>query len=244
MTRSFVEKDFKMEIFEDFYESHYFQPVSDEEAVNAHRIFPRVAWALDIAKEIKPKRVLDLGCLEGYALLTVANHVDSVTYGAGVDLSQDGIDMARKRVKLVGKKLDFTKGSIEDFLKMTAVKYDMVMLFEVIEHVKDPAAVLKAIDNVLAPGGTVLISTPAFESPTFGKTDTINKCHIRLYTLKDEDYEETFIDKQPASETFGEPVTRKATSIFKEIGYGDAKRGHERTISAEVLSQLINIRYT
>jgi 2-polyprenyl-3-methyl-5-hydroxy-6-metoxy-1,4-benzoquinol methylase len=219
--------------YEDFYTDHYYEPVSDDDAINAHRIFPRVAWALDIAKETRPRSVLDLGCLEGYAALTIAKHVDSVKKGWGVDLSQDGIISARKRTSKLKADLRFQIGLIETFLEKTKEKFDLVMLFEVIEHVKDPAAMLKQIDKVLAPGGSVLISTPAFESPTFGKDDEQNKCHVRLYTTQDDDYEE--VNK------YGN--LRKATSIYKEIGYGDAKRGHERTISCDIFSELIHIRY-
>jgi 2-polyprenyl-3-methyl-5-hydroxy-6-metoxy-1,4-benzoquinol methylase len=84
----------------------------------------------------------------------------------------------------------------------------MVTAFELLEHVKDPKLLLKEIDRVLAPGGSVLISTPAFESPLYGKDDEKNKCHIRLYTMESEDYE--------AKNKYGN--VRKATSIHKEIG--------------------------
>lgn len=230
------EKDFKYEEYDEFYSHHYFQPVTDDDAVNAHRIFPRVAWALDIAKEIKPATILDLGCLEGYTALTIGTHVDSVQKAVGVDLSQEGIDLANMRVRDfdIGEKFEFYKDTIENYLENCKEKYDLVMLFEVMEHVKDPSEVLKQVDKVLAPGGTVLISTPAFESPTYGKDDEQNKCHIRLYTAKDEDYEET--------NKYG--TLRTATSITKEIGQGDAKKGHERIISLDTYSELLHVRYT
>lgn len=217
------EEDFNVDNYDEFYSDHYFEPVSDEQAVNAHRIFPRVAWALDIAKEIKPKRVLDLGCLEGYAVLTLAKHVPEIEVGIGVDLSADGIRAAQKR----NTALRFYKKSIEEYLENTTAKFDLVMAFEVMEHVKDPELVWRLIDKVLAPGGTVLISTPAFESPTFGKDDEKNKCHIRLYTLKDEDYQE--------KNKYG--TLRTATSLPKQL------KGHN-IVSAEIFSELIHLRYT
>lgn len=226
MTRKFREKDFPDMDYEAFYDSHFFQPVSDDDAINAHRIFPRVAWALDIAKEIKPKSVLDLGCLEGYAVLTLAKHVDSVEHGMGVDLSEDGILLGEKRAADNKLPVHFHKGSIEEYMETCDQDFDLIMAFEVMEHVKDPELVWKLIDKVLAPGGTVLISTPAFESPTFGKDDEQNKCHVRLYTLKDEDYEE--VNK------YG--TLRKAISLSKQIG-------RSRIESAEVFSELIHLRY-
>lgn len=238
MSRTYHEKDFPDMDYEEFYDSHFFQPVSDDDAINAHRIFPRVAWALDIAKETKPRRILDLGCLEGYAALTLAKHCDSVKLAWGVDLSEDGIAMAKSRINLVDATCVFEKDSIENLLEERiksnerdgspdGQKFNLIMAFEVMEHVKDPELVFKLIDKVLAPGGTVLISTPAFESPTFGKDDEQNKCHVRLYTLKDEDYEE--------ANKYGN--VRKATSLPKQIG-------KERIISSEVFSELIHLRYT
>lgn len=226
MSRTHHESAFPDMPYEQFYSDHFFQPVSDDDAINAHRILPRVAWALDIAREIKPKKVLDLGCLEGYAVLTIAKHVDSVESGVGVDLSEDGIALACARGNKLSKPCVFLQDSIEHYMEETTAKFDLIMAFEVMEHVKDPELVFRLIDKVLAPGGTVLISTPAFESPTYGKDDEQNKCHVRLYTMKDEDYEE--VNK------YGN--LRKATSLSKQVG-------KSRIINMEVFSELIHLRY-
>lgn len=236
MSREYHEDKFPEMEFDKFYESHYFQPIDDIEALNAHRIFPRVNWALDLAKEFKPKHILDLGCLEGYAALTLAQHVKSVKSGWGVDLSHDGIELAKKRAKDYRLPVKFQEGTIEDFLRSMVKsnkKFDFVMLFEVIEHVKDPKLVLELIDKVKTKDGLVLISTPAFESPTYGKNDVKNKCHVRLYTTHENDYEEMTNHMHP-----DEPqVLRKATSMPKQVG-------KERIKSMEVYSQLIHCVYS
>jgi 2-polyprenyl-3-methyl-5-hydroxy-6-metoxy-1,4-benzoquinol methylase len=218
--------NFKEEDYEEFYADHFFAPIPDQEIANAHRIFPRVAWALDIAQEIQPKKVLDIGCLEGYAVMTVAKHVPSVEQGVGVDLSKDGIEMATTHAERESLPCTFSQGTLEDFMSKSKEKFDLIMAFEIMEHVKDPVETFKLIDKVLAPGGTVLISTPDFEAPTYGKDDEANKCHIRLYTTADEDYE--------GVNKFGN--TRLATSLSKQVG-------KERIISMEVFSELIHARY-
>jgi 2-polyprenyl-3-methyl-5-hydroxy-6-metoxy-1,4-benzoquinol methylase len=220
------EQDFKVEEYEQFYENHHFSPLNDQVALHAHRVLPRVNWALDVAKEIKPKRVLDLGCLDGYALLTVANHVKQVEKAVGVDLSEDGIKLATKRAKQENLPCIFFQDAIETFLEECTEQFDLILMFEVIEHVKSPRIVLELIDKVKAPDGTVLISTPDFEAPTYGKDDEQNKCHIRLYTTADKDYE--------AENRYGN--IRKATSITKEVG-------KERVKEMGVYSELINVRY-
>lgn len=229
----FTEKDFRLENYEEFYDDHHFQPLEDENALNAHRVFPRVAWALDIAKQVGARRILDLGCLEGYAVLTILHHTNA-EIGVGVDLSAEGVALGNNRAKDFNLKAEFIKDSIEDFMSTyTGEKFDLVMAFEVMEHVKDPLEVFRLIDTVKTKDGTVLISTPSFEAPTFGKNDVKNKCHIRLYTTKDEDYEE--MTDVPDPDT-GKTYMRTATSLSKQIG-------KERIISQDVYSQLIHTRY-
>lgn len=220
------EKDFTMENYEGFYEDHFFQSLPDDKALNAHRIIPRVGWAVAVAKQVGAKHVLDLGCLEGFTALTLANNVDSVVSITGVDLSRDGIEKANSRAKLVKPTAIFLQDSIENFLKETKLKFDFICLFEVIEHVKDPTKLLKLIDGVKTDDANILISTPAFESPTFGKDDEQNKCHIRLYTMAEESYRE--------ANKYG--TIRTATSMPRQIG-------KERIVEMGVYSELINVRY-
>lgn len=175
--------------------------------------------------------MLDLGCLEGYTALTLLTHCPSVEYVEGVDLSQEGIDLANKRVsdRGIGDKAKFVQGTIEKWLEWyikNDIHFDLICNFELMEHVKDPELVIDLMDKVKTKKGTVLISTPDFEAPTFGKDDEQNKCHIRLYTLADEDY--TGVNK------YGN--TRTATSLSKQVG-------KERIVSMEVYSELINCRY-
>jgi len=223
--RTLHENDFDIDNYDEFYEHHYFQPLDDQHAIDAHRYLPRVSWALATAKKVKPKNILDLGCLEGFTALTLAKHYNSVETITGVDLSKDGIELAESRKHLVNAKANFIQDSVEHFLENTKDKYDFICLFELIEHVKDPGYLLKLIDKVKTKEGSVLISTPSFESPYFGMDDEQNKCHIRLYTVKD-DYE--------AVNKYG--TLRKATSITREIG-------KDRIVEIGVYSELINVRY-
>ena len=221
------EKDFSLENYEGFYEHHFFEPINEKHAFDIHEFIPRFGWAFDQVEELAPKTLLDLGCLDGSFGLTVAKHLNvNVT---GVDLTVDGVEIATERADRNNLPAKFYQGTIEDFLVQLAKegkKFDIVTLFEVIEHVKDVQQVLKLIDGVLAPGGSVLVSTPDFEGPTYGLDDEQNKCHIRLYTIADEDYSR--------ENKYGH--VRKATSMSKEVG-------KDRIQEMVIHNQLINVRY-
>lgn len=221
------DKVFNVENYEAFYEHHTFLETGDSEATNIHEYIPRFGWAFDAVEELKPKNLLDLGTLDGSFPITIATHFRIPV--VGVDLTKDGIALAQERAKAHGLDADFRQGTIEHWLEVFAKegkKFDMITSFEVLEHVKDPQLLLKLIDGVLAPGGSVLMSTPDFESPAYGKDDEKNKCHIRLYTVEDKDYE--------AKNKYGN--VRKATSITQEIG-------KQRIQELEVFSDCINVRY-
>lgn len=227
MIGSNTEKDFNIENYEEFYEHHHFQPIPEKEATNVHELIPRFGWAFDKVEELGAKNLLDLGCLDGSFALTISKHFDIPV--VGVDLTVDGVDLATERAKAQGLKAEFFQGFVEDWLQKfidEGRKFDVVTFFEIIEHVEDVQKVLKLIDKVLAPGGSVLVSTPDFESPYYGADDEINKCHIRLYTTADEDYER--------ENKYG--TLRKATSITKEIG-------KDRIKEMGVYSELINVWY-
>jgi 2-polyprenyl-3-methyl-5-hydroxy-6-metoxy-1,4-benzoquinol methylase len=225
--KEFNDRTFSLDSYEEFYEHHHFQPIPESVATSVHEVIPRFGWAFDKVEELKPKSLLDLGCLDGSFANTIARHFGISV--VGVDLTRDGVEIAQRRAKDNKLPAEFYQGFVEDWLERFVSegrKFDCVTFFEIIEHVEDVQRVLKLIDQVLAPGGFVLVSTPDFESPLYGKNDEDNKCHIRLYTTADEDYE--------AENIYGN--VRKATSITKEIG-------KERIKEIGVYSELINVLY-
>ena len=221
------DKAFSVDRYEEFYENHLFEPIPEAEALTVNEVIPRFGWAFDQLEEIEPKTLLDLGCLDGSFALSVASQLGAKV--VGVDLTKDGIDIATRRAKEHKLPAEFYQGFCEDHLEKfikEGRKFDVVTFFELIEHVTDVQRVIKLIDQVLAPGGSVLVSTPDFESPYFGADDEVNTCHIRLYTTEKEDYERP--------NKFG--TVRKATSIYKEIG-------EQRIQDIAVHNELINLRY-
>lgn len=99
---------------------------------------------------------LDIGGGSGW-LLTQACNVDSrISYTMVVDINSEAEGIARKAGH------DYFCGRIEDF--QTSTRFDLILMLNLIEHVKDPVGVLSAAGRLLKPGGRILIKTPNYDS--------------------------------------------------------------------------------
>lgn len=131
--------------------SERFVPEQDQGRLIEVEHVSRYQWAAQAAKD---RTVLDAGCGTGYGtrLLAAAGAREVV----GVDIARAVLDTVAadmpETVRLqVGdvRKLDFDDDMFE-----------LVVCFEVIEHVEDPSTVLDELVRVLAPGGLLMISSP------------------------------------------------------------------------------------
>jgi SAM-dependent methyltransferase len=96
--------------------------------------------------------ILDVGCGDGFHLELLREYGSPGWRLEGVDLDPRAADAAEARGLVVHR------GSIEE-LDLQADHYDFAILVQTIEHVSDPAVVLRAIRRVLRPGGRVLVVT-------------------------------------------------------------------------------------
>ena len=118
------------------------------------------------------KTVLDLGCGYGYCAAMLAQTAKAVT---GVDLNSQAIDVARDRYRHVTN-LEFIQANILDFLEATTLTFDIVVLFEVIEHVEAQEELLRRIWQATKEGGRLFLSTPnRLKTPFYRK----NPYHVR-----------------------------------------------------------------
>lgn len=108
-------------------------------------------WALDRLPD-GARSLLDIGCADGRFVHAAASQgVDA----RGVDHSARLVEIGNLRYG--GDRLSRT--AIEE-LKADGRVFDVVTMFEVIEHVIDPVSLLRTATSVLAPGGTIIVSTP------------------------------------------------------------------------------------
>lgn len=99
----------------------------------------------------KGLKLLDIGCSSGL-FLDEARKAGYDVHGA--ELSPDTARFARDHFVLDVHAGDWRDGGYED------ASFDVIALFDVIEHVPDPLGELRAIMRLLKPGGLLLQSTP------------------------------------------------------------------------------------
>jgi len=111
----------------------------------------RIGWVRARAA-LDGARVLDVGCGAGLASEAMARAGAMVT---GVDAAGEVIAAARAHAAAGGLAIDYRVGGPED----VADPFDVVVAFEVIEHVDDHATFLGALAARLRPGGRLFLST-------------------------------------------------------------------------------------
>lgn len=120
------------------------------DAVDAH-------WPGDIAgfRPLAGRRALDVGCGAGLLTEPLARLGAAVT---GVDAAPENVAVARAHAAGQGLAIDYRAGEVAT--AVAGETFDLVTSLEVIEHVSDPAAFIRALAAVLAPGGLLVLSTP------------------------------------------------------------------------------------
>lgn len=94
--------------------------------------------------------LVDIGCGDGFFLSLVAG-----TRKRGLEFNPDAVRRARE------KGLDVREGLLSSLPDGSA---DVVTMFQVLEHVREPAEVLRDAARVLRPGGRLFVAVPNDES--------------------------------------------------------------------------------
>lgn len=100
------------------------------------------------------KVVLDLGCNNGYGTDLLRARSRQVI---GVDVSRRALQEAQLRYGTEALPFVLVDGT---HLPLAEARFDLVVSFQVIEHINDYDAYLSEIKRVLAPGGVALFATP------------------------------------------------------------------------------------
>lgn len=128
----------------------------DSEFKPLHEINPlRLNW-IDGVSAIQGKTVLDVGCGGGILAESMAERGAQVT---GIDLSEKALSVAKLHLFESGKKVEYRHIAVEQLAAERPSSFDVVTCMEMLEHVPDPASVIKACGTLVKPGGSVFFST-------------------------------------------------------------------------------------
>ena len=107
-------------------------------------------------KLITGKDVIEVGCGYGIGSILLGRHYKSYL---GLDVDEGALNYAISKIKPFKEKTNF--GLMNDYiLKKDTAKADVVICFEVIEHVRNPSQFLLQLEALLKVDGVLLISTP------------------------------------------------------------------------------------
>lgn len=181
------------------------------------------------SKFVKDRTVLTAGCGTGYGL----EYLNSARRIINIDISKNAVNYAKTN--------NFLK-TASDYLVMDAANmafkrdiFDIVISFEVIEHIKNYKKYLKEIYFVLKNGGLYIMSTPNKNTYSLAESRSENIFHVKEFS---------FIELKNILERH-----------FKKVSIMGQKRGAEvtgkysyvrdllhRTGISNVLRRLINMR--
>ena len=122
------------------------------------------------------KRVLELGCGYGFGAFFLRGYFEYV----GVDVDADAISWAQKNV------MNGTFLLLSDFLeRFKEHSFDIVIAFEVIEHVDDPVEFLDTLKRYCMLNGKIIISTPNGYYSDHIKEKFKSEFHIDEYNISE-----------------------------------------------------------
>ncbi len=147
----------------------------DIDLFNEH--MARYAFAARLARG---KRALDAGCGAGYGSAELARAALSVV---GIDSSSGAIEYARANYPLPN--LTFEQASCEA-LPHADGSFDLIVAFEVIEHLTNWSRFLREARRTLAPNGQFIVSTPnkLYYAESRG-SDGANPFHVHEFEFEE-----------------------------------------------------------
>ncbi|MBQ4864039.1 bifunctional 2-polyprenyl-6-hydroxyphenol methylase/3-demethylubiquinol 3-O-methyltransferase UbiG [Pseudoalteromonas sp. MMG013] len=102
------------------------------------------------------KTVLDVGCGGGILTESMAKLGANAT---GIDMGQEPLNVAKLHSLEAGVKVNYQKIPAETFAQQNPEQFDVVTCMEMLEHVPDPASIIKAVAALAKPGAHVFFST-------------------------------------------------------------------------------------
>ena len=161
---------------EEWYRTHECHPTSLEIA----NTIGRVQWLQLEDRERPFRRVLDIGCHDGFSTRWLLAS-PSLTYLLGVDLCESAITAARELAHGAPRNVwDYREIGFNEIPHKPG-RFDVVVGFELIEHLEDEDAreLVRVMHAQLCVGGRGYITTPHIDGP-YGRSNP-DPGHINLF---------------------------------------------------------------
>ncbi len=152
---------------------------------------PRVEFLISWLQRHQPAaRVLEVGCFDGTTGIHVLRACPLVHYVA-VDTMEAALKAFEERAKAEGTadRLETHIGLADDLFETgQSLRFDVIVLFELVEHLPDPQATLESMRSRLRIGGHLFVSTP-WGSYDRGRPYNLDKRdprgHVRAMTARE-----------------------------------------------------------
>ncbi len=122
-----------------------------------HDINPlRLEYILNKCGPLNNKKVIDVGCGGGILTEGLAKTGAKVK---GIDMGKAPLTVAKLHQYESNLEIDYQQITAEEMAQKEPEQFDLVTCLEMLEHVPDPASVIKACYDMVKPGGKVVFST-------------------------------------------------------------------------------------
>jgi 2-polyprenyl-6-hydroxyphenyl methylase/3-demethylubiquinone-9 3-methyltransferase len=121
-----------------------------------HDINPLRASYVDEKARVSGKTLLDVGCGAGLFTEAMAAKGAVVT---GIDAGEEILKVARLHLRESKLDIEYRQSTAEEFAARYPNGFDIVSCLEMLEHVPDPASVVRACAGLCRPGGHLFFSS-------------------------------------------------------------------------------------
>jgi SAM-dependent methyltransferase len=180
-----------------------------------------------------PGKILDIGCATG---LFLSGMQDRGWECLGIELNEQAATYARERMGLDIITGNFLEADLPDHY------FDVISLWDVLEHLPDPLPVLEKISKIIRPGGLLVLNLPnpeSWEAKRFGPLwigwDLPR--HLNLFPLP-------LLTSLLRTHGFGRPQVKSLTGnffVFKfSLGLLLNEKISQRPAASKILRSLLN----